>query len=154
MKNAGFVVLGLVAVLGAGATFAAGFGHHGMMKNRIDARIAAAEDLIQATPAQRQVIDQAKSNILAAVQQQKGLHETHGQFLDAFLADKFDAGQMNTLVDQRADQMRAVGHTIVQELAKVHDTLTPEQRQKLADHAKEQRSKWQDRRGGFGGPGE
>ena len=154
MKNAGFVVLGLVAVLGTGATFAAGFGHHGMMKNRIDARITAAEDLIQATPAQRQVIDQAKTNILAAVQQQKGLHQTHAQFMDAFLADNFDAGQMNTLVDQRAEQMRTVGRAIVQELAKVHDTLTSDQRQKLAAHVKEQRSKGQDRRGGFGGPGE
>ena len=52
------LALAAVAIVGATAAFAAGTQGRGMfMKQMVTKRVAAAEDYIQATPEQRQVIE-------------------------------------------------------------------------------------------------
>lgn len=143
----GWTVAGIAVVLAAGAAFAAG--RHGFMKDRIDARVAAMEDLIEATPDQRKVIDGAKADIVKAFQEQAALRKDHGRMIDLLAADQVDEAKLYALADERAAQIQKMAKVIVPELVKVHDVLTPAQRQKLADHMKQQRARWGP--GGFGG---
>jgi Spy/CpxP family protein refolding chaperone len=66
-------------------------------------------------------------------------------------ADKLDSSALYALADQHAQDIQDLAKVIVPEIQKVHDALTPAQRQKLAAKAKQHASHMQ---GGFGGPGE
>ena len=142
----------LTAVLVAGAALAQGHrgGMRGMfMRHAIEGRIADAEDFIDATPEQRQVIDGAKAEVLQALdarmQAGKGMH---GQLAALLTADKLDTDKLYALADQRAADIKDLSRVIVPQIAKVHDALTPAQRQKLYDHFQKKQARMQ---GGFGG---
>lgn len=138
MKKAliGIGALGIVAA--AGAAWAGAGGHHRMMQHMIAARVEQAEDLIDATPQQRQVIDAAKDSIIAQLsarmEQRKGQHE---EIIAALAADNLDTAKLYAVADQHAEEIRAMAKIIVPEVQKIHDVLTPAQRQKLAAKAKE-----------------
>jgi Spy/CpxP family protein refolding chaperone len=147
----GTAVLGLALV--AGAAYAMGHGGRGkMMQQMISTRIADAEDYIDATPEQRAVIEQSKQTILSAL---KARHQsrqgTHAKTIDMLTADKLDTDALYALATQHAQDIQDLAKVIVPEIQKVHDALTPAQRQKLAAKAKSHASHMQ---GGFGGPGE
>ena len=134
MKKAWIAVgaLGVIAV--AGAAWAGGpGGHHRMMTHMITARVEQAEDLIDATPQQRQVIDAAKDSIVAQLaarmEQKKGQRQ---ELVAALTADNLDTARLYAVADQHAEELRAMAKVIVPEIQKVHDVLTPAQRQKLA----------------------
>jgi Spy/CpxP family protein refolding chaperone len=131
----------LVGVLGiAGAAVAAGV-HHGragFMKDRIDARIKAALDEIQATPQQRQVVEEAENDILKAVQAEApARHGAHQALLTAFASDKFDADALQAFADARAEDVKELASVVIPSLQKVHDALSPEQRAKLVQLVQE-----------------
>jgi Spy/CpxP family protein refolding chaperone len=138
----GLGVTGLV--LAAGAAYA--MGHHGP-RRMIEARIADAEDYIDATPQQRQVIEQAKENIFAAIKSHR--HPEHGKLIDILAADQLDTQALYAFADQRAQDIQDLAKVIIPEIKKVHDVLTPAQRAKLAAKAKQRQQRFQ---GGFGGP--
>jgi periplasmic protein CpxP/Spy len=148
--------LGLGAVvIAAGAAWAHGGGRRMMMKQMIAKRVAEAEDLIQATPQQRAQIEQSKDAILGALEaRHQGGRQMHQQLVALLTGDKLTEADLYKLANQRADEIQALAKAIVPEIVKVHDVLTPAQRQKLADKAKEMRQKHQQHQGGFGGPGD
>ena len=139
----GVAALGLV--LAAGAAFAMGrHGGHGfkMMQNMIASRIDDAADFIEATPQQREVIESAKQEVFKTLEAGAANRQAHaGEVLSLLSQDSVDASQLNALVDQKADQMRAVGHTIVAQVVRVHDALTKDQRAKLIDHLKKKHAR-------------
>jgi Spy/CpxP family protein refolding chaperone len=142
--------LGLAFVV-AGATAAvAAHGYHGgNFQARITARVNRMLDKLNATPEQRQAINQVKDDALAKLQQQRQQHaQDRGFWMQALTADAVDVDQLNAKADQHAADMAKTAKTIIiPALVKVHDILTPAQRQQLAtmmkDHAPQ---------GGFGGP--
>lgn len=149
------LALGLLAAAAATAAFAAGPARGAFLKQMLDRRVAAAENAIQATPDQRQVIDAAKDRIAAILQQRlQAHHESRGQWLSMVTADKLEAGQIVAAANQHADEMRATAEAIAPDLVKVHDVLTPDQRQKLAEYVRSMHGHHHGHdRGGFGGPG-
>jgi len=150
--------LGALALLvGAGAAWAHGPGRHFMGGQMLKQRIAKMEDTINATPQQRQQID-AEVNAVVDIfkaQRQKG-QNVHGQLMQLLTSDSLSEAQVTALAKQHADQIEALAAQIAPHVVKVHDVLTPAQRQQLADHFQEMRQKHQNRgpQGGFGGPGE
>ena len=148
----------LAVVIAAGAAWAHGpGGRQFMMKEMIAQRIAKLEDAIQATPQQRAQIEQSRDTIVNALQaqRQKGGHNGHQQLMQALTADKVDTGALYALADQHAQAIKDLAQVIVPEIVKVHDVLTPAQRQTLAAKVQEMRQKHQHGpQGGFGGPGE
>jgi Spy/CpxP family protein refolding chaperone len=142
-------LVALVAVA-AGAAFAAGHGGRGkMMKAMISAHVEEMEDAIEATPQQRQVIEAAKDDVLQLLQSKQAAHQqTHGQVLGLLGADRLDVDALNAIADQKAQDVREIGHAIVADIAKVHAVLTPAQRAKLLEKMKEHHGHW---KGGFGG---
>ena len=150
----GIGALGLVLV--AGTAYAAmGHGRGGMrmMKHMISARIEDAEDLIQATPQQRVAIEQSKENVFKALEakaQQR--RQNHGQIVAILTADKLDTQALYNIANQRSQDIQDLAKVVVPELQKIHDVLTPAQRQKLADHVKQMQQQHHPGPGGFGGP--
>jgi len=151
MKSWKQIGLLLGVLVFAGAAVAAGIRHGraGFMKDRIDSRIHAALDEIQATPQQRQVVEQAENDIFNALQAKaqarKGAHQA---LLTAVTGDQFDAQALQSFADARAQDVKDVAAVIIPSLQKVHDALTPEQRTKLVQLVQEHRHGPQ---GGFGG---
>ena len=140
MKKTILIALGALGlVVAAGAAYAA-MGHRGgfrMMKHMISARIEDAEDLIEATPQQRQVIEEAKQAVFQALEQRfKDKRGQAGQIIDLLAADRLDTQKLYQLADQRAQEIRDMANVIIPQIQKVHDVLTPAQRQKLADYAR------------------
>lgn len=145
----------LALLAGAGAAWAAGRHGHGMgmMQHMLSTRISEAEDLIKATPEQRAQIDQSKDVIVSALQARaKDRRQNHGQLMQLLTADKLDTDALYAIANQHAQEIQDLAKVIVPEIQKVHDVLTPQQRQILADKAKEMHQRHQ--QGGFGGPGE
>jgi len=141
-----------IFVLGLAGAAVAGAMHHGragFMKDRIAARVAKALDAIQATPQQRQIVEQAENDIVNAVQAKaQARHGTHQALLQAFTADNFDAQAVQAFADARAQDVKDLAAVVIPSLQKVHDALTPEQRAKLSELAQQHHRGPQ---GGFGG---
>jgi Spy/CpxP family protein refolding chaperone len=153
------ILIGLSAVAllaGAGAAWAAGHHGHGMgmMQHMLSARISEAEGLIKATPDQRAQIDQSKEVIVNALQARAKdrRQNQHAQLVQLLTADKLDTDALYAIANQHAQEIQDLAKVIVPEIQKVHDLLTPQQRQILAQKAHELHQKHQ--QGGFGGPGE
>ncbi len=106
-----------------------------------------AEDYIEATPPQRAVIEQARDEVIKAFETRMKNKQTHAQIAGLLAQDKLDVDALNRIADQRADDVREIGHLVVAEVAKVHAVLTPEQRAKLLQRFKERHGD----HGGFGG---
>jgi Spy/CpxP family protein refolding chaperone len=143
----------LLGVLGvAGAAVAAG-AHHArgaFLKNRIDARVNAALDAIEATPQQRQVAEQAETEILDAIQARHQANRgAHQALLQAFTADNFDGQALQSFANARAQDVKDLATVVIPALQKIHDSLTPEQRSKLVDYIHEHHRGGP--QGGFGG---
>jgi Spy/CpxP family protein refolding chaperone len=139
------LISAVALVLIAGGAIAA-MGRHGhgikMMENMISSRIEDAADFIDADAKQRQVIESSKAEVFKALEARAADRKAHAaEVLSLLSADQIDTGKLNALVDQKADDMRAVGHVIVAEVTKVHDVLTPQQRQKLIDHVKKKHAR-------------
>jgi Spy/CpxP family protein refolding chaperone len=74
--------------------------------------------------------------------------------LQLLTADTLNANDLYKIADQHAQEIQELAKVIVPEIVKVHDVLTPAQRQKLAAKAQELREKHHGPKGGFGGPQE
>ncbi|MGZ6143573.1 MAG: Spy/CpxP family protein refolding chaperone [Myxococcales bacterium] len=155
MKKTLWIGGGLLALVLAGGTAYAAMGHGGphgmrMMKHMISARIEDAEDYIQATPQQRVAIEQSKEVIFKALASRQ--HPDHAKLVGILTADKLDTDALYAIANQHASDIQDLAKVIVPEIQKVHDVLTPAQRQKLADKAKQMHQHRM--QGGFGGPQE
>ncbi len=143
----------VVLVVAGGAAWAQMFpgggpGMHGrgfrMMKHMISARIEDAEDLIQATPQQRAVIDQAKQDVFKALEARAQQKQANAPQVIALLtAPNLDTDALYKLADQHAQDVKEMANVIIPELKKVHDVLTPAQLQTLAQHAKQMHARRQ-----------
>jgi Spy/CpxP family protein refolding chaperone len=145
------LALGVAGALGATAVFAAANGHGGgrNFQKMITARVDHVLDEVNATPEQRQAINQVKDDAIAKLQQKRQQHASeHAYWMTMLTADKVDVDKLNAAADQRAQEMAATAkEIIIPALVKVHDTLTADQRAKLAELVKSRHSQ-----GGFGGP--
>ena len=149
-KQIGLLV-GVLAVAGAAVAAGVHHGRAGFMKDRMDGRIKAAMDEIQATPQQRQVVEQAETEILNAVQAKAQAHKgAHKALLTAFAGDQFDAQALQTFADARAKDVQDIASVVIPSLQKIHDALTPEQRAKLVQLVQEHH-RGHGPQGGFGG---
>jgi Spy/CpxP family protein refolding chaperone len=126
-------IVGLVGFAGGGC----GRGHgHGRDPARTAAfvtdRVDDFLDDVDATPEQRTRIHAVKDRLLAAGQKARAGHEAaHAALHAEWKAEQPDAAKLHALVDERIEEMRALGHEAVDGGVEVHGILTPEQREKL-----------------------
>src|SRR4051812_42741177 len=141
------LLIGAAALALAGGT--AAYAARGHIRNHmIAAHIEEMEDYIEATPQQRQVIEEAKNQIMGAMQaRHKDNAQSHQQLMASLTGNKVDERALYDFADARAQDIKDLAKVIVPQIVKVHDALTPAQRQKLADKMKERHQ----HQGGFGG---
>jgi Spy/CpxP family protein refolding chaperone len=145
----------LALLIAAGAAWAHGRGGRFMMKQMIAQRIAEAEDLIQATPQQRTQIEQSRDVILNALQSNaQARHGSHQNIVAILTSPTLTEDQLRAVANDHVAQMQKLADVIIPEIKKVHDVLTPDQLNKLAQKAQQMRQKHQQNQGGFGGPGQ
>jgi Spy/CpxP family protein refolding chaperone len=145
----------LALLIAAGATWAHGRGGRFMMKQMITQRIAEAEDLIQATPQQRAQIEQSRDVILNALQSNaQARRGSHQNIVAILTSPTLTEEQLRAVANDHVAQMQKLADVIIPEVKKVHDVLTPDQLNKLAQKAQQMRQKHQQNQGGFGGPGQ
>ena len=147
----------LAVVIAAGAAWARGpGGRHFMTKQMITQRVAHMEDLIQATPEQRATIDKAVNDIVAKVQaQHQERRNLHQNVMQLLTGDSLSKEQVVALANDHVARIQALANEIAPDIVTIHDTLTPAQRQTLAQKVQEMHQKHQHApQGGFGGPGE
>ena len=144
------LALGLSLVVGGATAAIAANGHRGgNFQQRITSHVNRMLDKVNATPDQRQKINDITNNALAQLQKQRQSHaQDRGFWISALTADNFDEAALDTKADEHAAQMANTAKTIIiPALHQVHDVLTQAQRAQLAtmmkNHAPE---------GGFGGP--
>ena len=140
------LALGLAFVVGGATAAIAANGHRGgNFQQRITARVNRMLDKLNATPDQRQKINDITNNALAQLQAQRQSHaQDRAAWISALTSDDFDEGALKAKAVDHATQMANI---VIPALHQVHDVLTQAQRAQLAtmmqDHAM---------KGGFGGP--
>lgn len=111
-------------------------GHHRDPKEVaafVTERVEDALDDLEATPAQREKILAVKDRLLAEGLKARGDRDAlHTELLAMWKADAVDRARLHAIVDQRIDALRAFAHAAADGAADAHDTLTPEQRAKVA----------------------
>lgn len=136
-------LVGIPVALASGPHGRGGWGGPRFMKHMLSARIEDAEDYIDATPAQRQVIEAAKDSVLAKLEARRAAHAGQREKWIALLkADRLDTAAIYAEVDRRADELKAAARELVPEIEKVHAALTPAQREKLAARAEKMHRRW------------
>ncbi len=132
----GSLVFALVAI--AGVAFAGWRGHRHFSPERMERfvghHVDGVLDDIEATDAQRKVVNEQKDALFAEARElmaRKG--ELHGVFLEAWKSDAPDAAKLHALVDERVDEWRALMHKAVDAGVAVHDVLEPSQRAAIAE---------------------
>jgi Spy/CpxP family protein refolding chaperone len=135
--------LALTAVVAAGGMHHIGMSGHGHGHGQghgegLDWFVNGALDDLGATEAQRTQVLAVKDRLAAQMQKLHGEHDVvHAAFLREWKADKMDAAQLHQLVDARLPELRATLHQMVDGVAEIHDTLTPEQRRRLVEKVQE-----------------
>jgi Spy/CpxP family protein refolding chaperone len=113
-------------------------GHHAMFLKFVDFAVNEKLDEIQATPAQRQKVQELKERLVA---QGKAIHDekadTHEQLLALLSQDDLDEAKLRGLVKERTEAISKFGDTVADAVIELHQTLTPEQRQKLLAEMRE-----------------
>jgi len=119
-------------VIGASGMVLANTGHAWKKGGGMEAKIAAALDSVDATPEQRAVFQAAQADIKAQLkaQRQAGKGE-RGQMAQLLAADRLDTAALQAMVDKQAEARKAAFASILPDLVKMHDALTPAQRQTL-----------------------
>jgi Spy/CpxP family protein refolding chaperone len=155
------VVAGVVIAAAATGAFAFGRQMHGakFLKHMIAARVSDAEDYVQATPAQRLTIDASKDAIIAKLEAHIQAHQAdRAQWQALLAADTLDQAAIYAKIDAKAEEMKAAAREIVPEIAKIHASLTKDQRAKLIAHIQAMHGRGHGHpdggpgQGGFGGP--
>ena len=134
------IAVGIIALIGG--YFVSCRGHHFAKKNpeRLKKMISSKVDdtlkEIDATGEQKEKITAIKDRL---IEEGMKLHEQGKPDRKALITEwkkeKPDMGKIRELIDKQAEAKREFAHKIAAALAEVHDILTPEQIQKLAEMA-------------------
>lgn len=93
-------------------------------------------DDVDATPDQRTRIQAIKDRVLASAGRLQGTRQaTREALLAEWKAEQVDRAKVHALIDQRAEEMKAMAHEAADAAIEAHDLLTPAQREKLAKKA-------------------
>jgi len=124
------LVIGALAIVGG--SFALAGTDPRSPPDRMSARVAKALDAIDATPEQRAAVRAASLDIQAKLKasDQAGWN-ARGQVAELLAADQVDPDVLQQILDSRADQLKVLTAAIIPDLVKMHDALTPGQRQAL-----------------------
>ncbi len=130
--------IGVAALVGARA-YAQGPGgrHAGMMKRMISAALDEALDQAAVTAQQRAAIYASRDRAFAALEANRpDRMAQRDQVLTLFEGEHLDAAQLQAVHAQMEQRHQAIRDAVTQAVIEIHDTLTPAQRQTVANYAR------------------
>ena len=131
--------IGVAALLGARA-YAQGPGgmmHAGIMKRVVSAALDEALDQAAVSAEQRTTIYASRDRAFAALEANRPDRAAQrDQVLALFEGERLDAGQLRAVHAQMEQRHQAIGDAITQAIVEIHDTLTPAQRQIVANYVR------------------
>jgi Spy/CpxP family protein refolding chaperone len=111
--------------------------HAGIMKRMISAALDEALDQAAVTAEQRAAIYASRDRAFAAMEAQRpDRGAQREQVLALFEGDRLDVAQLQAVHAQMAQRHQAIRDAVTQAIVEVHDTLTPAQRQTVANYAR------------------
>ena len=131
-------VIGGAALVGARA-WAQGSGgmHAGMMKRMISAALDEALDQAAVSAEQRTAIHASRDRAFAAFETNRpDRRARREQVLALFEGDRLDASQLQAVHAQMEQRHHTIRDAVAQAIVEIHDTLTPAQRQIVANYAR------------------
>ena len=135
--------IGVAAMVGARAYAQApgvmhgGMMHAGIMKRVVSAALDEALDQAAVSAEQRTAIYASRDRAFAAVEANRPDRAAQrDQVLTLFEGDRLDAGQLRTVHAQMEQRHQAIRDAITQAIVEIHDTLTPAQRQIVANYVR------------------
>ena len=112
--------------------------HTGKAYEIISSRVDDVLDDVEADEVQRDKVHEIKDRLYESAQAVRdGSKESRQLAFDELRKDDPDAAKLHAMVDERVDEWRKVLHEGVDGVLEVHATLTPEQRQEIADMIEE-----------------
>ena len=130
--------IGVAALVGARA-WAQGSGgmHAGMMKRMISAALDEALDQAAVSAEQRTAIHASRDRAFAAFETNRpDRRARREQVLALFEGDRLDASQLQAVHAQMEQRHHTIHDAVAQAIVEIHDTLTPAQRQIVANYAR------------------
>jgi Spy/CpxP family protein refolding chaperone len=111
--------------------------HAGMMKRMISAALDEALDQAAVSAEQRSAIHASRDRAFAAFDTNRADRRAQrDQVLALFEADRLDASQLQAVHAQMEQRHHAISDAVAQAIVEIHDTLTPAQRQIVANYAR------------------
>jgi len=144
------LALGMALVVGGATTAVAANAHRGAnFQQRITTHVNRMLDKLNATPDQRQAINQITNDAVAQLQaRRQNQAQTRGFWMQALTAANVDEGTLDAQADAQAKQMATnAKEVIIPALLKVRNVLTEAQRTQLGSMMKNHAPQ-----AGFGGP--
>ena len=122
---------------GPGAMQGPGGMHAGIMKRMISAALDEALDQAGVSADQRTAIHASRDRAFAAFEANRPDRVAQrDQVLTLFEGDRLDAGQLAVVHTQMEQQHQAIRAAVAQAIVEIHDTLTPAQRQTVANYVR------------------
>jgi len=130
--------IGVAALVGARAWAQAPGGMHAsMMKRMISAALDEALDQAAVTAEQRTAIHASRDRAFATFETNRpDRRAQRDQVLALFEGDRLDATQLQAVHTQMEQRHHAIRDAVTQAIIEIHDTLTPAQRQIVANYAR------------------
>jgi periplasmic protein CpxP/Spy len=130
--------IAVAALVGARAYAQAPGGMHaGMMKRMVSAALDEALDQAAVSAEQRTAIYASRDRAFAALEANRpDRMAQRDQVLALFEGDRLDAGQLQAVHAQMEQRHQAIRDAVTQAVVEIHDTLTPAQRQIVANYAR------------------
>ena len=130
--------IAVATVVGARAYAHAPGGMHGsLMKRMVSAALDEALDQAAVTSQQRTAIYTSRDRAFAAFEANRpDRMAQRDRVLALFEADHLDAAQLQAVHAQMEQRHQAIRDAVTQAVIEIHDTLTPSQRQTVANYAR------------------
>src|SRR5438128_3501093 len=111
--------------------------HAGIVKRMVTAALDDALDQAAVTAEQRAAIYASRDRAFAAMEAQRpDRGAQREQVLALFEGDRLDAAQLQAVHAQMQQRHEAIRDAVTQAIVEIHDTLTPAQRQIVANYAR------------------
>jgi Spy/CpxP family protein refolding chaperone len=111
--------------------------HAGIMKRMVSAALDEALDQAAVTAEQRSAIYASRDRAFAAFEANRpDRRAQRDQVLAMFEGDRLDVSQLQAVHAQMEQRHHAIRDAVAQAIVEIHDTLTPAQRQIVANYAR------------------
>jgi len=146
MKKKALTIVAFIAMAGilVALTGCRGCGpHHGSPEKKAEFMINRLKSELDLSKQQVELLNDIHKDIRSKMEENRPQREQHFELLkEQILADRLDTEEIKRYMDAQQNKHREMRDYIIQQIKRFHDTLTPEQKQKLVSLLEEFKGTW------------